>query len=551
MDRRLILLICVLAAGFLRFWRLGEVPVGLHRDEAFLGYNAYSILRTGKDMSGHVLPLHLESFLYSPAGYSYVAIPFLALFGLSEFAVRAPSAFFGTLAIVPFYFLVAYLFQKHTYGKLIAFLASFSLALSPWHINLSRVATEHVVALFFDLVGILLFFISIKSKRWKLLILAFFAFAISLFTYQASRSFVPLLIPLLFLYCWKEIPKRLRWVPVGGYLICIVVPVLAVLASPTLSTRIRTLSLSATPEAQLVIDEGSREDGTQGVPTIVSRPFHNKILGYATQVVGNFFAHTTYDFLFTDHGFPDRYRVPGVGLLYFIELPFLLFGFLMLVRGETKLAGFLMGWMVLGLLGSALTFDDIPNLQRTLVVVPVFCLLIGLGATHAYVYLRRWRRVMLLGSFFIVAGFGYFIALYLHEYYVHQLVHRPWFREVGFRQLVPLVNSLAPNYQRIVMTDQEAAPLIFFLFYTPVAPADFQRETRNISLVHTSNIAFRQYQFVGDGCPGIPSKDHPILPHVLYVNSGTCDVAKAAGVRLIETIRRGDNSPVFQLTEAM
>src|SRR3989344_9151444 len=84
---------------FLRFFILGQVPVSLHRDEAFLGYNAYSILKTGRDISGSFLPIHLESFFFSPAGYSYFSIPSVALFGLSEFSVRFASALFGSLTI--------------------------------------------------------------------------------------------------------------------------------------------------------------------------------------------------------------------------------------------------------------------------------------------------------------------------------------------------------------------------------------------------------------------------------------------------------------------
>src|SRR5437016_2654950 len=91
---RYILLLAIIfsLAFFLRVYKLGDVPTGFHRDEAYLGYNAYSILKTGKDISGNMLPLHLKSFLYSPAGYSYFSIPFIVLFGLNEFAIRFPSA---------------------------------------------------------------------------------------------------------------------------------------------------------------------------------------------------------------------------------------------------------------------------------------------------------------------------------------------------------------------------------------------------------------------------------------------------------------------------
>jgi 4-amino-4-deoxy-L-arabinose transferase-like glycosyltransferase len=114
---------------FLRFYQLGTVPQGLHRDEAFLGYNAYSILKTGKDMSGNFLPLHLQSFLYSPAGYSYFSIPFIALFGLSAFSVRFASAFFSSGSIVLVFFLSRKIFEDSKDKNLISIVSAFLLAI--------------------------------------------------------------------------------------------------------------------------------------------------------------------------------------------------------------------------------------------------------------------------------------------------------------------------------------------------------------------------------------------------------------------------------------
>src|SRR6266568_6902142 len=96
----LLLFLIFLLGTALRFYQLGIVPFGFHRDEAFLGYNAFSIFKTGRDITGNVLPMHLQSFLYSPAGYSYFSILFIVLLGLSEFSVRFASAFFGSLTIL-------------------------------------------------------------------------------------------------------------------------------------------------------------------------------------------------------------------------------------------------------------------------------------------------------------------------------------------------------------------------------------------------------------------------------------------------------------------
>jgi uncharacterized membrane protein len=48
MSKKLTLIIItliILGGAILRFYNLGQVPHGFHRDEAFLGYNAYSHFR--------------------------------------------------------------------------------------------------------------------------------------------------------------------------------------------------------------------------------------------------------------------------------------------------------------------------------------------------------------------------------------------------------------------------------------------------------------------------------------------------------------------------
>jgi 4-amino-4-deoxy-L-arabinose transferase-like glycosyltransferase len=87
----LLAIICV--AALLRFYHLSTVPPHLTPDEASLGYNAYSILKTGKDEYGQSLPIIFKSFGdYKPGLYVYATVPFVAVFGLNEFAVRAASA---------------------------------------------------------------------------------------------------------------------------------------------------------------------------------------------------------------------------------------------------------------------------------------------------------------------------------------------------------------------------------------------------------------------------------------------------------------------------
>lgn len=565
MNKALFLLfIIVLMGTFLRFYRLGEIPVGFHRDEAFLGYNAYSILKTAKDMSNNFLPLHLKSFLYSPAGYSYFSIPFIKFFDLNPFSVRFASAFFGSLTVAVTYLLVLSLFSylrnppprspfDHLGGdqnglprgeSFIALLSSFLIAISPWHINLSRTATENTIVVFFITLGVLLYLLWVNSNRMIFLLLSFFSFAITLFLYQAPRAFLPFFLPLLIILFASRLK---RWISFIGFAI-ILVPLFFILSSKNLSLRINTVSIFSTPESQLVITDHVLTDGVYNIPLVLTRLFHNKPLAYSAQFLDNYFSHFSYQFLFTDKGFPDRYRVPLSGLLYVVELPLIIFGIFKLLSVQNRLSPFLLGWIVLAPLGSALTFDDVPNLQRTLIMLPALYIVEAFGILHVVLFFRAKKFLRVVGSLAVIV-FLFNISLYIHQYYVHSSLYRPWYRQDGYSGLVKKVNALLPWYKKVIVTNRESAPAIFFLFYGKYNPLHFQLETKKTTMVDFDRINFGKYEFSQEECPlRLIEKDGKIAARekdVLYVNSGLCKIP--SNVKVLGSIRRADNSLVFSI----
>src|SRR3989344_5707483 len=95
-KRKVFLTIILFAAAFLRLWKLEEVPVSLFGDELDVGYQAYSILQTGRDYQGNFMPLHFHSLAeWRTPLYIYSAVPTVALFGITPYGVRLPAAFFG------------------------------------------------------------------------------------------------------------------------------------------------------------------------------------------------------------------------------------------------------------------------------------------------------------------------------------------------------------------------------------------------------------------------------------------------------------------------
>lgn len=545
-----VFLVFVLILGLiLRFYRLGEIPPGFHKDEAFLGYNAYSILKTANDINGNFLPLHLQSFLNSPAGYSYFSIPPIAIFGLSPFSVRFASALFGGLSILALYFLV----NEAFFNPYWALTSAFLLAISPWHLNLSRTATENVLVLFFLILGLSFWFSWLKNKKSLSFILSFLFFAFTLFLYQAPRAFLPLFLPVLFIISSLKygLGKKDLFRFIGFFLLLIVFPLLLILTSRSLSLRIRTVSIFSTEGTQLVINQMIREDGVSHLPILISRLFHNKPFAYLAQFLENYSNHFSYDFLFSDKGFPDRYRIPLMGLFNILELPFLLIGLWYLFSLKKSQNLVMISWLILAPVGSALTFDDVPNLQRTLIILPAFLVAISFGIIQFFSWAKK-NIILKLFSLLLILSFIYYSLFYFHQYYVHAPVYRPWYRNDGYKELVKTVNQLLPNYQKAEITTYESSPTIFFLFFSKYDPATFQEQTKNATS-DFDRISFGKYIFSTEQCPLriVKNERGEILLNgekgTLYVNSSLCKIPP--NVQMIKEIKRGDNSSVFQILE--
>src|SRR6185369_10815382 len=137
--KKYLLIGIIIIATVLRLWHLNINPPSLTPDEAALGYNAYSILKTGRDEYGTFMPIIFKSFGdYKPGFYIYTTVPFVAVFGLNEWSVRLPSAVAGILAVFLLYKIMQLLFEKNETFSSLPIISTFLLAISPWHIYFSR-----------------------------------------------------------------------------------------------------------------------------------------------------------------------------------------------------------------------------------------------------------------------------------------------------------------------------------------------------------------------------------------------------------------------------
>src|SRR3989338_3399213 len=165
MNKKIIivgLLSSILISLFLHFYKINKVPPCINADEAAFAYNAYSILKTGRDEYGKFLPLRFKSFEdYKLPVYTYFSVPFVAIFGLNDFSTRALNIVVGVAFVPLMYFLLKELFEN----KKIALIGSFLTSLSPGIYILSRHAHEGVIGTFFVLSALLFLIKYLKSKK--------------------------------------------------------------------------------------------------------------------------------------------------------------------------------------------------------------------------------------------------------------------------------------------------------------------------------------------------------------------------------------------------
>lgn len=191
------LLLGILFVGILlRTYQFPANPPGLFVDEVTAGYDTWSLLQTGADRWGVHLPVY---FINWGAGqnvlYSYLSIPFVALFGLDRFSVRLVSLFLGILTLPLLYVTV-----RRRLGEGTALAATALLAILPWHVMISRWSLESNLLPFFLLLGIYTLSRALESnpaRRW--VILALVPWALSLYAYALAFIVVPIMLGLIIL----------------------------------------------------------------------------------------------------------------------------------------------------------------------------------------------------------------------------------------------------------------------------------------------------------------------------------------------------------------
>ncbi len=464
------ILLSILAIGiFFRVYHFNQIPPSLNWDEVSIGYNAYSILKTGKDEFGNRFPLYFRSLDdYKMPVYVYMTVAAEMLLGLTDVAVRITSLLFGILTIYLMYVLAMELTRK----KDIALLSAFATAITPWNIMFSRMASEANVAMALTLLAMILFLRGIRNN-FRLLSLSVLVFGIASYTYLSFRAVAPLIGALLFIIHIKEILKNrtmllsllIPGILVGGFLI-------RDLMSPTAAIRFSgTNFLSHSSELLEINEREMAYDGTLGI-NIPRRIIHDSPIFSGFQIIARaYLSHFSADFLLYGIGHKQESSIFS-GLMYLWMLPCMLLGLyvLFVTQRKTTIAAVLL-WILIPPIPASITWDA-PHAIRTLgmSIGLAFLVALGMSAVLEFIknrtgFIQKSLLYVLLCVFVVGEGFVFF-----HQYTIHVPYERSFHWQYSYREMTEYVEAVKNQYDKIIISTKLEWPYAFMLYYTKYDP---------------------------------------------------------------------------------
>lgn len=468
----LILVVVIVVGAFLRLYKLEQFPPSLNWDEVSLGYNANSLLNSGRDEWGVVLPTIFRAFGdYKLPVYVYLTVVSQSLLGLTALGVKLPSVMAGLGLIV-----VAYAVGAKFFSRQVGLWSAILVAISPWTVFLSRVAVEANVGAFLVAIG-MYFLLTKKYFRAAVLL------GLSVWAYNSARVFVPLVFVAYWLTQRKHLKIPLLAVGTG---LALLVPMFWQLLHNSGQARYRWLA---------ILNEGGVAEinqlrGDSTWPADMSRLVYNKGTYFTWQFGRNYLSYLSPQFLFFTGGSHYQFSIPGEGLLYLSTLPLVIIGLGYLIYRRS----WLVAWLLLSPVAGSITRDS-PHVLRAIVMLPLPMIMAAVGLGWLVTKLQ-WRWLAL--------ALAVLLTWQTHSYWKSNYKYRleySWAWQYGYQQMVQFVKSNFDSYDQIVVTKRYGEPHEFFLYFWPWDSGQYRADA-NLNRYFRSDWywvdSFSKFKFVND-----------------------------------------------------
>jgi len=472
MKTKIVLLFVFLIGFFTRFYKLGQLPNSYTPDEISQGYTAYSLLTTGKDEWGQSWPLTLKSFGdYKPPLQTYLMIPAIKFFGLNTFSIRLPNALTSSLAIISTYLLAKILFKNTS----ISLISAFLLAISPWHLPMSRIALEANLHSFFIPLAIYFF---LKNKPISLIVSSLL-FGISTFSYHSVKLFVPMVVFLLFI-----LNKKLITLKKYRSFLFILISFLLINFATSLSsnTRIEDISILSPTDKWQSLNDSRYELTLTKSPEIVSKLFKNKYLLTLQTFLSNYLSYFSPQFLVNQGPAESTYGMISnygtIGIIPFLFLVLLFFNFPKHLSIPVKFLSLL---ILFAPIPAALAKSNL-SANRASVFIPYIQIL------TAYSIFFFYKKIPKFIFSIIAIIFSFNTLSFLFTYF--KLGNTILAKDMlyGHKQANEYIKNY-PNHN-IIYSRKLSEPQAYVAFFQPIDPIKTQKASQNWQVFSQQNLPF-------------------------------------------------------------
>lgn len=543
--RKILLISVILLAFGLRLLAIDQLR--LTHDEMSIGYNAYSILKTGKDEWGAKYPLVFRAFGDNKLPvYIYATVPSVALFGLNGLAVKLPSILAGVAVVIGIFFITKQIFASFN----MALVASVLMAINPWPLHLSRMGFESNLALAFFIFG-LFFWLKINQiKSTKslqtngLLIGLIVLFSLATYTYISYRLFIPLLLIAFLLLTLpnlligknklKSLFQAKSWKVAAIALIgvsLLLIPFFTATGSNSNTTRFSQLfknqiqGMSALSTEQNNYCFMVEPKFLPYICRLIYSPPVNLVRNVAVNYA-KFLSPTT---IFITGDRLEYLSVPNYPDILTLLLPFYWIGSVVWLQTKHRQLPIITWAWLLAPLPTALSGE--PQIVRGSIFLPFIILFTTIGIQYSWKKLQQFTNNTTLSLIKSLTIKGIVLALLifswvsfaLNYYLIYPKQYRSFFYQLG----QPVANYLwerQTKYEKIYLTDDFPDAHIFLAFYGQVDPKWYQE---NVTRPPADDYNFQHPTQLGNFAFGsrlgdiIPNLD---IKHWLYVTGITDDI---------------------------
>lgn len=459
----LISLILFLICIFELFYKFGEVPSGIHVDEAGSLYDAFSILNYSVDRFLYKNPVYFINYGGGQnALYTYLAIFFMKLFGKNLYSFRLVAVVFSLVS----YFLFYKLIRKYD-SKVKSIFILFLLTILPFYIMKSRWGLESYLLNSFFIISLYFFVTAIEKRSNLYYFISGICFGITLYTYAINYLILPLFLVSILIYLL--ISKKIKI----KNIICLMMPII----------------IFAIPLILLLLINNVAID-KEIITNFISIP---KLWNYRRGEISlsnfKFFIYDLWIIFFGDA--LDYNTIEGFGTMYFISIIFVCVGLYDLVKkvkeNRLTLIDIIMLILFFVVLICTFLFLNVRVNKVNLIYVP---LVYFIASFFEFLYHNKFKVLL---SFILILYCCYYFSFI--NVYFNQFKPSYLFVAGDYFKVLDYVEAIYDNkdYSSICISTNVQQDYIFTLLTNHVSPFDF-----NNNVVIQDNKVFSYEHYIYD-----------------------------------------------------